>query len=81
MNYIKNNEIKVEEIDNITLYKMIEALLKYDYFSTKCLVEVFIEKRTDKKEIEELKEIQRLLFENKTEKLEEILNKKITTKT
>lgn len=77
MDLIENNEIKVEKIDTITMYKMINSLLKYDYYSTKCLVGVFIEKEINKKEIEILKEIQRLLFEYKNEEVFEILKTKI----
>jgi len=73
---IENNEIKVEEIDSNTMYKMIQSLLRYDYYSTKCLVELFIEKRKDAKEKEVLNKIRSLLFEYKIEEVLKILEDK-----
>ena len=59
------------------MYKMINALLKYDYYSTKCLVGVFIEKRTDQEEIKILNKIRNLLFEYKQEEVFKILKNMI----
>lgn len=75
MEFKEDNQI--EKIDTITIYKMIDSLLRYDYFSTKCLVEVFIEKRCNEEEQKILYKIKNLLFENKIESLKELLKSQI----
>jgi len=75
MGYLENEKIDIEKIDSLTMYKMIHSLLNYDYFSAKCLVEVFIEQRTDIEELKLLNEIRDLLFEYKSEVAEDILEK------
>lgn len=77
MDLKENDEIKVEKIDTITMYKMINSLLKYDYYSAKCLVGVMIEKRTNKEELKVLSEIRNLLFEYKNEEVFKILENKL----
>lgn len=64
---------EIGDVDRVKMYKMIGALLRYDYFSAKCLVELLIEKRKDKEEIEKLKEIKELLYEEKNEEVLEII--------
>lgn len=68
-------EIKVEKIDTVTMYKMIYSLLEYDYFSTKCLVGVFIEKRTNNLELENLQKIKKLLLDFKLDALKIYIKK------
>ena len=36
---------KIEDIDRITMYKMIRALHRYDYFITKCFVNELLKRR------------------------------------
>ena len=62
-----NEEIR--RIDALTMYQMIENLFQYDYFSTKCLVDLFIERRTNENEIEELKKIKHLLFKRENQQV------------
>ena len=70
--------IKVEKIDTKTMYKMVQSLLNNDwYYEVKCLVNVFIEKRADKSELEILNEIKDLLYEYKLEEVKKILEKQI----
>lgn len=64
---------KIEDIDRITMYKMIRALHEYDYFSTKCFVNELLKKRKDKQEIKELNRIKELLFYQKDTEIEIIL--------
>lgn len=64
---------KIEDINTVTMYKMIQALCDYDYYSTKCLVNELIQKRTKEQEIRNLKNIQELLFCQKKQELEELL--------
>lgn len=64
---------KIEDIDTVTMYKMIQALLGYDYYSTKCLVNELLQKRVKKHEIEDLKQIQDLLFYQKNTELKMFL--------
>ena len=66
---------KIEDINTVTMYKMIQALCNYDYYSTKCLVNEFLQKRTKEHEIKNLKKIQELLFYQKKQELEELLLK------
>ena len=62
MEYSKDS-INIKEIDEITMYKMIQALFDYDKRYSRNLVKLFVEKRTDEKELTVLKEIDNLLFE------------------
>ena len=64
---------KIEDIDTITMYKMIQALSSYDYYSTKCLVNELLQKRSEECEIKNLKQIQELLFHQKNMELKELL--------
>jgi len=66
--------VKVEKIDTITMYRMIYELLRIDfYYEAKCLVDIFIEKRIDRKELELLNEVKGLLFEYKIEEVKQII--------
>ena len=67
----------IEDIDTITIYKMIQALFRYDYFSTKCFVNELLKKRKEKQEIEHLKVIQELLFYQDSIQIEQVLTKLI----
>lgn len=71
---------EIGDIDTIKMYKMIGALLRYDYFSAKCLVELLIEKREDKEEVKILKEIKELLFEQKNEEILQLIENCIRSK-
>lgn len=64
---------KAEDIDTVTMYKMIQALLEYDYYSTKCLVNELLKKRVKEHEIKNLKQIQNLLFYQKNTELKTFL--------
>ena len=66
---------KIEDIDTVTMYKMIQALFNYDYYSTKCLVNELLQKRKKEDEINHLKQIRELLFCQKNEELKELLEK------
>lgn len=68
---------KIENIETITIYRMIESLLRYDYYSTKCLVNELIVRRTKTKELWNLKQIQDLIFYQKIEELKQFLIKVI----
>lgn len=46
---------KIEDTDTDVIYKMIQALFKYDYYSTKCLVNELLQKRREEHEINNLK--------------------------
>jgi len=73
--------IDLLKIDKIIMFKMIHCLLKYtDAFDARCLVNAFLEKRTDKEELDILKEIQRLLYEYKREEVKKLLEDKIYPK-
>lgn len=65
---------KIEDIEAVRMYQMIAALLKYDYFSTKCLVNEFLSRRKDKMEIENLEKLQELLFYQKVKEVEQTIN-------
>ena len=56
---------EIGDVDRVKMYKMIGALLRYDYFSAKCLVELLIEKRKDKEQ-----ELQRINEELKQQQEE-----------
>ena len=71
---------KIEDIDTITMYKMVQALFRYDYYSTKCFVNELLKKRTKIHEIEKLKQIQELLFYQQNKELEMLLEKLIHEK-
>lgn len=60
---------KNKNIDTIMMYKMIQALFEYDYYSTKCLVNELINKRTEECEVQNLKKIRSLIFYQKDEEL------------
>lgn len=64
---------KYQNIDTITMYKMIQALFEYDYYSTKCLVNEFIMRRTEEYEVENLKKIRSLIFHQKDKELRDFL--------
>lgn len=64
---------KVEDIDTIVMYKMIQELFQYDYYSTKCLVNEFLRKRVEEQERKNLEKIQDLLYYQKNSELEEFL--------
>lgn len=64
---------KIEDTDTDVIYKMIQALFKYDYYSTKCLVNELLQKRREEHEINNLKKIQELLFYQKNGELEKFL--------
>lgn len=66
---------KIESIDTIIMYKMIQSLWKYDYYSTKCLINEFITKRTKEEELENLKQMQDLIFSESGKELESFLIK------
>jgi len=69
-------EEKVAEIDSLTMYRMIYELLKINfYYEAKCLVNVFIENRTDVEELELLNKIRDLIFEYKLEETKNMLEK------
>ena len=75
---------KIEDIDRITMYKMIRALHRYDYFSTKCFVNELLKRRKDIQEIKNLNILRDLLFYQEDEKfekkLEELIEKKAKRK-
>ena len=71
---------KIEDIDRITMYKMVKALYKYDYFSTKCFVNELLKKRKNKQEIKDLNKIKELLFCQDDGGIEEKLNELIDEK-
>lgn len=64
---------KIEDIDTLMMYKMVQALIRYDYYSTKCLVNELLKKRIEEREINNLKQIQDLLFYQKNKELEDFL--------
>ena len=67
----------IEKIDTQTMYKMIQSLLNYNlYYEVKCLVNLFIEKRTNKDELVELKKIRDIMFTDSDE-AKEILEQNI----
>lgn len=68
---------RIEDIDTVTMYKMLQALFRYDYYSTKCLVNELLQKKTKEHEIKELKQIRELLFYQKNEELKMLLEKLI----
>ncbi len=70
---------KIEDINSLTMYKMIQALFQYDYYAAKCLVNEFLQKRKDKREIENLKQIQELIFYQKDKELNELLKRVINS--
>ncbi len=78
MKNLGNNEPETEKIDRPTMYKMIDSLLKYDYYSAKCLVGVFLEQRRDEKELEVLNRIKELLAEEKIEEARKVIEKEIS---
>ena len=52
MKSIKYDKINIEKIETKTMYRMIEELLKRDmYYEAKCLVDLFIEKRSCEREL------------------------------
>lgn len=65
---------KIEDIDTLVMYKMIQALLDYDFYSVKCLVNELLLKRKDKREIENLEIIQNLLFYQKNSEIKLFLS-------
>ncbi len=69
---------KIEDIDTLMMYKMVQALIKYDYYSTKCIVNELLQKRVEAQEIKNLKQIQDLLFYQKNKELEDFLIKIIS---
>ena len=72
---------KIEDIDKIMMYKMIRALHRYDYFSTKCFVNELLKSRKDEQEIKELNILKDLLFYQENEKIEKKLEELIEGKT
>lgn len=64
---------KIEDINTDVMYKMVQALFRYDYYSTKCLVNELLQKRVEEHEINNLKHIQNLLFCQKNKELEAFL--------
>lgn len=72
--YEKEEKEEDKKIDTITMYKMIQALFEYDYYSTKCLVNEFIMRRTEEYEVENLKKIRSLIFYQKDKELRDFLN-------
>ena len=74
---MNNNDEKIEDIDAIKMYKMVKELLKYDYYSTKCFVDVLLQKRENEQEKKNLENIQELLFYQKVNEVKKILNKLI----
>ncbi len=71
---------KIEDIDRIKMYKMIRALHRYDYFSTKCFVNELLKSRKDEQEIKELNILKDLLFYQENEKIEKKLEELIEGK-
>jgi len=70
------NTTELKKIDRKTMYKMIYELLERDmYYETKCLVNVFIEERTNEKEIRILNKLKELLFEYKSNEVKDIIKK------
>lgn len=73
--------IKIEDIDTLMRYKMIDCLLKYnDIYEARCLVNVFIKNKNDDKELETMKIILNLLNEYKIEEVKILLKSKIVIK-
>lgn len=71
---------KIEDIDRTMMYKMVRALHRYDYFSTKCLVDELLKKRKDTQEIKDLNRIKELLFHQEDEEIEKKLKELIDEK-
>lgn len=74
MKSIKYDKINIEKIETKTMYRMIEELLKRDmYYEAKCLVDLFIEKRSCERELKTLYKIKELLFEYKLDEVKETI--------